>query len=117
MKKWMIRLALLLGYTVPYLYLSMYIDLIYGTPVFYAAALAGYVILYLLAAKTHNRSAALIGTVWTAVSSYCFMQYGWTQAWEWYFKPFTAAQLLAVLSLAAFFIQLLAIWAAEKKKP
>ncbi|MEY8439323.1 hypothetical protein [Anaerotruncus colihominis] len=63
MKKWMIRLALLLGYTVPYLYLSMYIDLIYGTLVFYAAALAGYVILYLLAAKTHNRSAALIGTV------------------------------------------------------
>ncbi len=85
-------------------------------PSFYAAALICYVILYLLAGKTHNRPAALIGTVWTAVSSYCFMQYGWTQDWEWYFKPFTATQLLIALSAAALFIQLLAIRAAEKNK-
>ena len=60
MKRWAVRFSLLLGYTVPYLYLSMYIDLTYGTPLFYAAALIGYVILYLLAGKTHNRPAALI---------------------------------------------------------
>ena len=116
MKRWAVRFSLLLGYMVPYLYLSMYIDLTYGTPLFYAAALIGYVILYLLAGKTHNRPAALIGTVWTAVSSYCFMQYGWTQDWEWYFKPLTATQLLIALSAAALFIQLLAIRAAEKNK-
>ena len=34
MKRWAVRFSLLLGYTVPYLYLSMYIDLTYGTPLF-----------------------------------------------------------------------------------
>lgn len=116
MKKWIIRVLLLLGYCVPYTFLAMYGDIEYRTILFYGIMVVSFAGLCLIANKTNNCIIVSIGSVVSAFSSYYMMLSCQTEDWAWYFKPFTATQLLVIVSIITLSIQLLAVGYYKRRK-
>lgn len=89
---------------IPYAFLCLYGDAEHDTMLAYT-----YCTIFCLALmrRTHRISPALFaGHGLSFLSSCLCLQLFRTERWQWYFKPFSAFQVLAALSLAALIIHL-----------
>ena len=103
-KKW-ISTLLLLGYCVPYAYFALWGDAKIGTTLLYGVLLAAHAVLCTLALKTHHAWAAIVGSALSGAVSLLFVRPSPLMEMNHYFKPFTAMQLTAAVSLIMFVIQ------------
>ena len=106
-KNWLVRILLLIGYCVPYAFLSINGDATSGTMLFYGVMVVVFALLCWGSIKTNNMAIVFIGNVLSFVSSYIVAALGDLEAMAWYFKPFTAQLLLIAISIAATVIQVI----------
>ena len=115
-KNWVIRILLLIGYCVPYAFLSINGDATSGTMLFYGVMVAAFAFLCWGSIKTKNLAIVFIGNVLSFVSSYIVAIFGDLEAMAWYFKPFTAQSLLIAISIVATVIQTIVVVVCKAKK-
>ncbi len=115
-KTWLFRILLLIGYCVPYAFLSINGDATSGTIIFYCVMVVAFALLCWGSIKTNNMAIVFIGNVLSFASSYIVAMFGDLEAMAWYFKPFTAQSLLIVISIAATAIQAIAVVVCKLKK-
>ncbi|MGL5253410.1 MAG: hypothetical protein ACRC9L_00030 [Brevinema sp.] len=106
MHKWLIRAMLLMGYCIPFAFLSIYGDATYDTMLLYCLMIVGFGGLCFSAIKYKQFLVVIIGNAFSVASSYICVQLFYTEEWGWYFKPFTANILIFIISIIAFLIQL-----------
>ena len=114
--KW-ISVLLILMYCVPWIYLALWGDGMHGTMLLYALMLAAHAGLCVLCVKRKCAWAAVAGSaVSGAVSLVCVLCSPLTEM-NYYFKPFTAVQLAAAVSVLLFAAQAgAAVWQIKKGK-
>ena len=108
-KKWLVRVALLILYGVPYVFLSINGDATSGTLIYYGIMILAFSLLCWVSNKTHNVPIVFVGNIISFISSCVFAAVFDLDAKSWYFKPFTAHSLLLVVSIVIFIIQVMAV--------
>ena len=98
------RLTRIAACCIPYAYLCLWGDVTHGTMLLYLPCIAA--CLLLMRGCRRISPALLSGHALSFLSSCLCLHLFHTERWRWYFKPFSAFQTLAALSLAAFFIHL-----------
>ena len=106
MKTNFIRVLLLLGYCVPFIFLAMNEDATVGTLWFYLIMIIGFGALCYGSAKTKNSWIVVIGNILSFTSSCIFAWNFQTPKWEYYFKPFLPNTLIIFETVIAFLIQI-----------
>lgn len=86
-KTWVIRVLLLIGYCVPFVFLSVNGDATFGTMLLYGVMIAGFSFLCLVALKTNNVAILYIGNALSFASSYAVAKLSRLELIEHYFKP------------------------------
>lgn len=105
MKKHWIGALLVLLYCVPWVFFALWGDAKMGTMLLYGALLAAHAVLCLIALKTQCAWAAIVGSALSGAVSLLFVRHSPLMEMNHYFKPFTAMQLTAAVSLIMFVIQ------------
>ena len=99
------RLILLVGYCIPYIFLCLYGDAVWGTGLVYGVAALAMGLLCVFACKMHQIKLVVIGNIISfAVSELCIMLFA-LEKFNYYFKPFSAHMLVIVCSVIAILIQ------------
>ena len=111
------KIFLLLMYCVPFVFLAMNEDAVYGTCWFYLVMIVAFLGLAYLSVKTKNILIMYIGNCLSFVSS-CFFAWNFqTPKWEYYFKPFLPNQLIIFEMIIAVILQsVIVICIAGKNK-
>lgn len=119
MNKWLIRGLLLIGYCIPFAFLSMYGDVTYDTMLLYGLMIAGLSLLCFSVIKSKQFIVVILGNILSFITSFICIQQFYTNIntdkWSWYFKPFTATAMLVIISILALLIQLVFIYFHWKK--
>lgn len=97
--KWTNCLAMLAACAVPYVFLGMYGDAVYGSMLGYLPMLAWMGWESRMAVRPRSRLVLLGGNLLSFLSSCLFMRLFQTPRWSWYFKPLTAFGFLGAASL------------------
>lgn len=116
MKKIFIKILLLLGYCIPFVFLAMNEDATVGTLWFYLVMIIGFCGLCYFSAKTKNSWIVIVGNILSFLSSCIFAWNFQTEKWEYYFKPFLPNQLIIFETVIAVVIQLIVAVCLVKKK-
>lgn len=115
MKKSIVKILLLSGYCLPFVFLAMNEDATVGTLWFYLIMIAGFTILCFSCIKTKNFLIVIIGNILSFVSSCGFAWFFQTEKWEYYFKPFLPNQLIIFETVIAFLIQIMFVLKNKRK--
>ena len=115
MKKTFIKILLLLGYCIPFVFLAMNEDATVGTLWFYLIMIIGFYVLCYFSAKTKNSWIVIVGNILSFLSSCIFAWNFQTEKWEYYFKPFLPNQLIIFETVIAVIIQLIVSISLIKK--
>lgn len=111
MNRKLIKTLMLLAYSIPYGYLAMYGDAMYGTMLLYVFLILGFGILCLTAIRTDNIITPIIGNILSFISSYLFTLKNLpSKEWAWYFKPLTPISILFIITAVCFVIQILVMF-------
>lgn len=101
MKRWLLRI----GMSLPYAFLAMGCDALWGISLAYPAAVLCAAVLTILARKAEKAFVCFvcggIGLALSAALSACVT----AERWRWYFKPFSAQFMAAVISLIIIGVQ------------
>lgn len=117
MQRTIIRILLILGYCIPFVFLAMNEDVTTGTLWFYLIMILGFAALCYGCIKTNNYIIVIIGNIVSFISSCIFALNFYTDKWEYYFKPFLPNQLIIFETVIAFLIQIIfVIYNVLKKK-
>ena len=116
MNKWLIRGLLMLGYGIPFVFLSMYGDAIYDTMLLYALMIVVLVVLCFSVVRSKQFMIVIFGNLLSFIISYSCLQHFYTDIWGWYFKPFTAKGLLVAISIITTLIQLIFVCSSYRKE-
>lgn len=117
MKKMLIRIALIIGYCIPFVFLAMNEDATTGTLWFYFVMILGFGVLCYYSVKTKNTFIIILGNIMSFISSISFTWFFQTEKWEYYFKPFLPNRLIIFETVIAFLIQIIfAICLIKKHK-
>lgn len=109
MKKIFIKILLILGYCIPFVFLAMNEDAQKGTLWFYLVMLIGFGVLCFGSIRTKNTWIVTVGNVLSFLSSCIFAWHFQTEKWEYYFKPFLPNQLIIFETLLVFAIQIIVV--------
>ncbi|MBU3175250.1 hypothetical protein KPL47_02590 [Clostridium estertheticum] len=109
MKKWIIRLLLLVLFSFPYVYFSMYQDLINSSMIGYGLMIVVLIFLIFICKKTHNLLVGALGNILSFIASYLMVTYSTDEKWSYYFKPFTSVGLLIFVSIAIIILQVVVV--------
>ena len=115
MKKNFIRVILLLGYCIPFVFLAMNEDATVGTLWFYLIMIIGFSALCFGCIKTENSWIVVVGNILSFVFSCIFAWNFQTPKWEYYFKPFLPNTLIIFESVIAFLVQIALVKYSERK--
>lgn len=115
MKKIFLRLLLILGYCIPFVFLAMNEDATFGTLWFYLIMAVGFSCLSYVSAKSKNTWIIVIGNILSFVSTCLFAWYFQTEKWEYYFKPFLPNQLIIIETAIAAVVQIIIAKTIAKK--
>ena len=96
---------LLMGYCIPYVFLCLYGDAVWGTGLVYAVAVAAMVILCLFACKMQQIKFVVIGNVISFAVSELFVLLFALEKLNYYFKPLSVHMLVGLCTLIAILIQ------------
>lgn len=116
MNRKLIKILMLLAYSLPYAYLAMYGDFNSSTLIFYLFMIVCFATLLNIAIKTKNIIVLILGNILSFISSYIFVLQNQTDQWTGYFKPFTPSGLLTSITVVAFLIQVLFIFNSKKRR-
>ena len=114
-KEKIIKLALLIAYCVPFTFLAVKGDAVYGTILFYGIMIIGFALLCMYSLKTSNTSVVYIGNVFSFISSYSVAKMSILEPMGYYFKPFTAYSLIVAVSIIAFLLQIIIVGVNKKR--
>ena len=109
------RVILLLGYCIPFVFLAMNEDATVGTLWFYLIMIIGFTVLSYASAKTENSWIVVVGNILSFVFSCIFAWNFQTPKWEYYFKPFLPNTLIVFESVIAFLVQIALVKHYAKK--
>lgn len=113
MRAFLIRFLPLAGYAVPYAFLCLYGDAMYGTLAFHLLSL---VCLCALVRLLHRRIVLLLaGNALSFLSSAFCLSLIQDERWTWYFKPFSAFGFMALLSIVFLALQLLIVIPSRRR--
>ncbi len=99
------KIILLVGYCVPYIFLCLYGDAIWGTGLVYGIAAVAMAALCFFACKTQNIKLVVLGNIISfAVSELCVILFA-LEKFNYYFKPFSAHMLVGICTVIAILIQ------------
>ena len=115
MKKKRIGAVLPVLYCVPWTYLALWGDGMHGTMLLYALLIAAHAGLYVLCAKLGRTWAAIVGSAVSGAVSLACVLCSPLMEMNYYFKPFTAVQLAAAVSVVLFAAQACAAVFGRKK--
>ncbi|MBO5452370.1 MAG: hypothetical protein J6A69_00170 [Clostridia bacterium] len=115
MKKTFLRILLILGYCIPFVFLAMNEDATFGTLWFYLIMAVGFSYLSYVSAKSKNTWIIVIGNILSFVSTCLFAWYFQTEKWEYYFKPFLPNQLIIFETVIAVVVQIIIAKTIAKK--
>ena len=116
MNKWLIRGLLLLAYCIPYAFLAINGDAKLGTMVFYIIMIVAFSVVCWISIRTRNIPIIFGGNVFSAVSSFAFEEMTDLATMNYYFKPFTARQLIVIISIIALVVQTIVVLVALHRK-
>ncbi|MBU3101289.1 MULTISPECIES: hypothetical protein [Clostridium] len=116
MKKWIIRLLLLVLFSFPYVYFSMYQDLINSSMIGYGLMIVVLIFLIFICKKTHNLPVGALGNIISFIASYLMVIYSTDEKWSYYFKPFTSVGLLIFVSIAIIILQVVLVGIIKSRK-
>ena len=111
-------IILFAGYCIPYIFLCLYGDAVWGTGLVYGIAAAAMGLLCIFACKMQQIKFVVIGNIISfAVSELCIMLFA-LETFNYYFKPFSAHMLVAICTVIAILIQayLVSRLTGERKK-
>jgi len=109
------KVALLLAYAVPYMFLAAYGDGKYGTMLFYGVMIAALVGLFVMAYKTQNVRLIIPGNIISAIVSAVITKNSELVEMNYYFKPLTAFWLVIAVSVIALVVQLVVMYCIKKQ--
>ena len=110
-----ISVVLLLAYCVPYAFLAVYGDAASGTVLFYGLMVAAFAALSRVALRIRRPCAAVAGQLLSLASSTFCLWRTELETMNWYFKPFSAHDVICLLSMAMILLQIVDIWRWRKK--
>ena len=117
MKKHWIGALLVLLYCVPWVFFALWGDAKMGTMLLYGVLLAAHAVLCLIALKTQRAWAAVAGSALSGVMSLLFVKFSALNEMNYFFKPFTAVQLAALVSFVLFAAQAcVTVWWRKKNR-
>lgn len=106
---------IILGFCVPYSFLSMYDDIMNRSMLLYGVMIVAMGVLCWGAIKMKNMYPLMIGNTFSCIVSCVCINLFRTEEWGWYFKPLTAYQLAIGIAVVSFLIQI-SVWSASMKK-
>lgn len=115
MNKKMNNIVVLIGFSVPYVFLAMVEDLTFGSMWMYALMIIALISLTRYAIKHSIFIPQLIGNIISYMGSYWFISLHEGDKWGWYFKPLAAIGLLNVVTIIIVVLQVIS-WVLNKSK-
>ncbi len=106
MKKNILKIILILGYFVPFVFLAMNEDAASGTLWFYLVMVFGFGMLCFGCTKTKSIWIVIVGNILSFLSSGLFTQLHQTEKWGYYFTPFSPKQLIILETVVVFVVQI-----------
>lgn len=116
MKNNTIKVMLILGYCIPFVFLAMNEDAITGSLWLYLVMIVSLSALCLGSIKTKNWGIVVVGNILSFISSCIFAWIFQTEKWEYYFKPFLPNQLIIFETVLAFLIQIMFVIHYKRKE-
>ena len=116
MKKNILKVLLISGYLIPFVFLAMNEDATAGSLWFYLIMIIGFSALCFGSIRTKNLWIVVVGNILSFISSCIFAWLFQTEKWEYYFKPFLPNQLIIFESIFAFLVQFAFIMHCRRKK-
>lgn len=116
-ERWTDRLAMLAACAVPYVFLGMYGDAVYGSLLGYLPMLAWMGWESRMAVRPRRLLVLLGGNLLSFLSSCLFMSLFRTPKWSWYFKPLSAFGFLGAASLLILLAQGFVICLLRARNP
>lgn len=115
--KWTNRMTVLAVCAVPYVFLGMYGDAVYGSTLGYLPMLAWMGWESRMAVRPRSLFTLLGGNLLSFLSSFLFMSLFQTPRWGWYFKLLTAFGFLVAASLLILLAQGFLIYLFQARNP
>ncbi len=115
MKDNIIKIFLLVGYCVPFVFFAMHEDITAGTLWFYLIMIISFGALCYGCIKIKSPWIVVAGNLLSFASSCIFTYFLRTEKWGWYFKPFTPYQAIAFEAAVAFLVQILFVVHDKRK--
>ena len=115
-KTWIIRVLLLIAYSIPFTFLSVNGDATSGTMLFYGVMIAGFALLCWGALKTNNVAVLYIGNVLSFGSSYTVAKLSGLEPMGHYFKPLTSYSLIVAISVGVLIVHTIIVLIYRVKK-
>lgn len=116
MKEQIVKVLLLLGYCIPFVFLAMNEDAATGTLWFSLIMVAGFSTLCFVSIKHKKTWIVVVGNILSFVSSCIFAWLFQTEKWAYYFKPFSPNQLIIFETAIAFLIQIIFVIPYQRKE-
>ena len=118
MRKTIIRALILLIYCIPFVFLAMNEDALYGSLWFYLIGIIAFGVLGYGCVKIKELWIVIFGNILSFTSSCLFAYNFQTPKWEYYFKPFLPNQLIMFETIVVLIIQMLFVinYINKKKK-
>ena len=110
------KILVLLGYCIPFSFLAMFGDVTFDTMWLYTLPILGYGFLCWLSIQFRSLPTLLLGNILSCGASVICVELFHTEEWTWYLKPFTAVNMVIVISVAAFIIQLIIFLLTKNKQ-
>lgn len=114
MDKFLTKAVILTAYIIPYVFLGLDGDLSGHAMLSYGAVAAAFGGLCWKAIKTNHVQLVFFGNVLSFISSWISVDSSDLVKMSWFFKPFTAHQLLIIISIVMFAVQVAAVWKYRK---
>ena len=109
------KIMLILAYCVPFVFLAMNEDAMFGSLWFYLVMISGFCTLAYVCTKTKNNWIIAVGNIFSFASSCIFAWNFQTEKWEYYFKPFLPNQLIIFETAIAVLIQAVIAFSVVRK--
>lgn len=118
-KKRIIGILLLIAYCIPFAFLCVCGDGIYGTMLFYGIMVAAFGLLCRVSLKATGSALPFIGSILSFASSCAAAGLYGLEPMGHYFKPFTSHSLIVTISVIVIILHMviLLIYAAKHKRP
>lgn len=109
------KIALLLGYCVPFAFFAVNGDAAWGSMAFYAVMVVGFAALCWDALRINAIPIIYIGNAISCLSSHLTARLYGLEPMGYYFKPFTSYSLITAISIAVVLIQTIPVLVHMKK--